>query len=242
MLFFHVAALAANVLAVPQGKGSGGTGKVDPGGTRGNRGPNLENDLMNGSCRDIFFIMARASSEAGNMGGSMGPIVCRGLRTAFPEKLGCQGVGGGYTAALKDNGLAKETTDVAITEAQKMFTMVSTKCPNAIIIFGGYSQGAAVMHNAVTALSTDVKQKVIAGVLFGDTRFVADGGKIKDYPKEQTMIFCAKENNPPDATCEGKPPNAGHFVYTTNGDGPKAIAFLTEKVQTALAGKSAAPV
>ncbi|KAE9965492.1 hypothetical protein EG328_009605 [Venturia inaequalis] len=241
MRFFRIAALAAGVSAIPQSKGSGGAGKVDPGGTRGNRGPNLENDLMTGPCRDVFFIMARASSEAGNMGGSMGPILCKGLRAAFPEKLGCQGVGGGYTAALKDNGLAKGTTGVAIAEAQKMFTTVSTKCPNAIIIFGGYSQGAAVMHNAVTALTPDVKKKAIAGVLFGDTRFVADGGKIKDYPSEQTMIFCAKESNPPDATCQGKPPNAGHFVYTTNGDGPKAIAFLTEKVETALAGKSAVP-
>lgn len=97
------------------------------------------------------------------------------------------------------------------------------------------------MHNAVTALPADIKKKVIAGVLFGDTRFVADGGKIKDYPSEQAMIFCAKENNPPDATCEGKPPNAGHFVYTTNGDGPKAIAFLTGKLEAALGGKTATP-
>lgn len=97
------------------------------------------------------------------------------------------------------------------------------------------------MHNAVTALTADLKKKVIAGVLFGDTRFVADGGKIKDYPPEQTMIFCAKENNPPDAACEGKPPNEGHFVYTTNGDGPKAITFLTEKLKASLGSKSVAP-
>jgi hypothetical protein len=57
------------------------------------------------------------------------------------------------------------------------------------------------------------------------------------------MIFCTKENNPPDATCEGKPPNAKHFVYTTNRDGPKAIAFLTGKIEAVLGGaKSGAPM
>jgi cutinase len=92
------------------------------------------------------------------------------------------------------------------------------------------------MHNAVQDLPPDIMKKLVGGVLFGDTRFKADGGQIKNYPKDSVMIFCAKENNPPDATCDGKPPNAGHFVYTTNGDGPKAIAFLKAKIQAAKGG------
>ena len=96
------------------------------------------------------------------------------------------------------------------------------------------------MHNAITPLPAAIKNKLVAGVLFGDTRYKADGGQIRNYPKDQTMIFCAKENNPPDATCDGKPPNAGHFVYTTNGDGPKAVAFLKSKIDAAIAkGKGA---
>ncbi|KAF2421077.1 cutinase-domain-containing protein [Tothia fuscella] len=239
MRVFVIAALFSAALASPQpqgkGKGSGGTGTVNPGGTPGNRGNPTENDLTSGPCSEVLFIMARASSEAGNMGGSMGPIVCRGLREAFPKRVGCQGVGGAYKAALGDNGLAKGTTDAAINEASTIFKTASTKCPNTILTFGGYSQGAAVMHNAITALPADIKKKLIAGVLFGDTRFKADRGLIKSYPKDQVMIFCAKENNPPDATCDGKPPNAGHFVYTTNGDGPKAIAFLKAKIEASLA-------
>jgi cutinase len=150
MRFLTIAPLVTAVLASPQGKG-----KVNPGGTPGNRGPNLENELTNGGCRDIFFIMARASSERGNMvhhanvksvrhanmqqGGSMGPIVCRGLREAYgKQRVGCQGVGPKYTAAMGDNGRPKGTSDVAIQEAQSLFKLASTKCPNAIIVFGGY--------------------------------------------------------------------------------------------------------
>src|ERR1700753_4034597 len=90
------------------------------------------------------------------------------------------------------------------------------------------------MHNSIAALPTQVKQRLVGGVLFGDTRYKADGGQIRNYPKDQVMIFCAKENNPPDSTCNGGPPNAGHFVYTTNGDGPKAIDFLKSKIDGAL--------
>jgi cutinase len=90
------------------------------------------------------------------------------------------------------------------------------------------------MHNAVAALPEDIKTKLVGGVLFGDTRNKADGEQIKNYPKNSIMIFCAKENDPPDSTCDGKPPNKGHFVYTTNGDGPKSIAFLKGKIEAAL--------
>jgi cutinase len=68
----------------------------------------------------------------------MGSIVCKGLRTAFGQKVGCQGVGGAYTAALKDNGSAKGTTDDEIMNAKNMFTTATTKCPNSIIVFDGY--------------------------------------------------------------------------------------------------------
>jgi cutinase len=70
----------------------------------------------------------------------MGPIVCKGLHTAYGNKVGCQGVGKKYTAALKDNGKPKGTTDEAIAEATSMFIQASTKCPKAILTFGGYRQ------------------------------------------------------------------------------------------------------
>jgi hypothetical protein len=56
-------------------------GKVNPGGTPGNRGQKVENDVVSGSCHDIFFIMARASSEQGNM------VRCGNLKYCSADSL-----------------------------------------------------------------------------------------------------------------------------------------------------------
>jgi cutinase len=93
------------------------------------------------------------------------------------------------------------------------------------------SQGAAVMHNVIPLLSAEVKNQILGGVLFGDTKNTQSNGSIPGIPKENLMIFCEKD----DAVCWGKlAVTAGHLMYTQNGDIDRAVNFLASKVDSAL--------
>jgi cutinase len=200
----------------------------------------------------------------------MGPIVCNGLKRDYPDKVICQGVGQPYTAGLADNVSSSGTSQAAIGEATKMFTQANSKCPESIIVFGGYryvfvksfqktsttlavmfwadnlsSQGTAVMMNAVQRLPANIKAKTVGGVLFGYTKNAQTKGSIPNYPSDRLQVFCNPTAGSPgkfsDGVCGGAlNVNGGHFAYMGNGDGPKAIAFLKSKIDAALAGKGGA--
>jgi cutinase len=95
------------------------------------------------------------------------------------------------------------------------------------------------MHNAVSGLSAAVKKKIVAGVLFGDTRNAQDKGQVPNYPKDQVMIFCYQD----DGVCGGKlQVTQAHMAYRQKQEGPKAVAFLKGKIDPVLpAGSAASP-
>lgn len=69
----------------------------------------------------------------------MGPQMCNGLKKAYgDDQVICQGVGPKYTASITDNIGGIGTSRVAIAEATAMFTTAASKCPDAVIAFGGY--------------------------------------------------------------------------------------------------------
>jgi cutinase len=97
------------------------------------------------------------------------------------------------------------------------------------------SQGAALMHNAVSALSQELKDKTIGGILFGDTKNEQSSATIEGYPKENLASFC----NADDGVCWGELRlSVGHFSYMTNGDVQKAAEFLIGKIDNAIAPKA----
>jgi len=200
-----------------------------------------QNDLKSGSCKKVVLIFARASTEVGNMGESMGPVVCSGLKSKIGAgSVACQGVGGPYTAGLIENVSAKGTTDAAIGEAQKMFKMAAEKCPQATIVAGGYSQGTAVIMNAVSTLPDNVKSKIAGIVLFSYTKNGQTKGSIPNFPAEKLKVFCTKS----DGVCWGQlNVSLGHFAYIMNGDGPSATQFLVSKINGFVPGgaETAAP-
>jgi cutinase len=164
----------------------------------------------------------------------IGPALCNGLKKKYDSKFACQGVGtdDGYPAAVGDNGKPKGTCDTCITGAVKTFEKVHAKCPNAKLLFMGYSQGGALMSSVIPQLPNEVKAKVIGGVVFGSTR-----GTIAGIPKESWAAYCATD----DRICNSRG-NTGstgsHLSYSSNGDADKAIAFLSTRIDGA--GRAAA--
>ncbi|KAF1808914.1 putative cutinase 3 [Eremomyces bilateralis CBS 781.70] len=187
------------------------------------------NDVVSGACRDVFFIFARGSTEPGNMGLTVGPVTCSGLKiTLGLGSVGCQGVGPQYRASVGDNLLPAGTSSAAINNAVSLFETASRRCPDATLVFGGYSQGAAVMHGAVSRLSSAIKAKTVGGVLYGDTRNFEEGGAIDNYPRNDVLIICRLD----DGVCGiGLVVTAGHLLYTTDGSVTRGVSFLAGKVR-----------
>ncbi|KAL2140130.1 hypothetical protein VTI28DRAFT_4212 [Corynascus sepedonium] len=191
------------------------------------------NELENGnsaSCPSVIFIFARASGEPGNMGISAGPNVASVLESSYRNDIWVQGVGGPYRAGLADNALPAGTTQAAINEAKRLFQLANSKCPDAAVVAGGYSQGTAVMSNAISELAGTPTQEQIKGVvLFGYTKNLQNRGRIPNYSTDRTKVFC----NIGDLVCAGTLIVApSHFLYTTESLG-EAPRFLKSQIDAA---------
>lgn len=139
-----------------------------------------------------------------------------------------QGVGGPYEATLADNFLPAGTSRAAINEAKRLFTLAHTKCPNAAIVAGGYSQGTAVMSNSISELSAEIQDQIKGVVLFGYTKNLQNRGRIPNFPESKTEVYC----NTTDAVCWGTlfiMPS--HFLYTTESSilAPRYLARQIER-------------
>lgn len=158
----------------------------------------------------------------------------------MPGQVACQGVGteDGYAAALAPNFQPKNTDDQSIAAATKIINMANTKCPDSTILVGGYSQGSAVMDNAIQGLPADTQSKIKGVVLFGYTRNAQDNAQIPGYPQAQTKIFCAAG----DLVCDNTLTiTAAHLSYAANADEASTfLASMAGGATGASAGASAA--
>jgi len=180
---------------------------------------------LSGACKQITFIFARGSTEIGNMGSTVGPPTCDGLKKAYNDDVACQGVGGAYKASVGSNALPGGTTAASYNEAISIFEDAAQKCPDTIIVAAGYSQGAAVMVNAVSKLDPSVQERVAGVVLYGNTRNKQENGKIPNFPPEKAKTYC----NASDGVCGGALlVTAGHLTYTR--DVKEAVSYLQTQI------------
>lgn len=87
------------------------------------------------------------------------------------------------------------------------------------------SQGAAITHRAIESLPQYVKDRISGVVTFGDTQALQDGGRIRGYPIDRTLIIC----NPGDIICAGYMWVVPvHFYYLQRV--PEGVAFLVRRI------------
>ena len=153
----------------------------------------------------------------------IGPGLLSALRFKIPS---IQSYPVYYSADLFTNISTQRTDAASIAIAVSTFQRAARACN--VIVAGGYSQGAAVMHNAVGGRSLDssIKSKIAGVALFGDTRNLQDGGHIPNFPKERSRVWC----NLSDGVCGGALlVNAGHLSYGP-GTTSEAATWLAGRI------------
>jgi len=177
------------------------------------------NDFIRGGCKGVVMVYARASTEAGNVG-TLGPILSRGLSSAYRGDFAMQGVE--YPADLASNALPRGTGQRSIDTMKDLVTRVATQCPNAKIAVGGYSQGTAVCAGAMEDLPANIRARVGAAVVFGYTRNQQNRGGIPGLPSNKVKVYCAIG----DLVCSGTLiVGLPHFTYSD--DASDAVRFIT---------------
>jgi hypothetical protein len=64
-----------------------------------------------------------------------------------------------------------------------------SSCPNQSIVVGGYSQGAQVMGDSLTRLTTTERNKILGASFFGDPKFIASHGDSLINPFDKATSF-----------------------------------------------------
>jgi len=82
------------------------------------------------------------------------------------------------------------------------------------------------MSNAISELSSSVRDKIKGVVLFGYTKNLQNGGKIPNYPDDRLEVYC----NVSDAVCWGTLfITPAHFLYTIEST-VSAPQFLIRRI------------
>ncbi|KAI0431934.1 cutinase-domain-containing protein [Xylaria sp. FL1042] len=184
-------------------------------------------ELQQYGCRPVIFVFAKATFEPGNLGTTIGPALSDGLKTVFGvTNVATQGVD--YYGLIDGNYYPGGAPPWGIYDMQAIITTAAA-CPHSKIVVSGYSQGAAIVHRAIEGLTDAVRSRIAGVVTFGDTQTLQDGGRVKGYPANQTLIIC----NDGDIICIGYlvPLYPVHWDYVKWV--PTATLFLAQTILAA---------
>ncbi|THV05716.1 cutinase-domain-containing protein [Dendrothele bispora CBS 962.96] len=139
------------------------------------------------SCADVIVVYARGTGQSGTIGDpqSVGALLQADLASALGSRsLSFRGVD--YPASIA-GFLEGGATDL---------TSAANSCPNSKIVSAGYSQGGQLVHNSAAMLSTAVKNRISAVVIFGDPK---RDQPISGIPSNRIDIICHTGDN----ICDG---------------------------------------
>jgi len=168
------------------------------------------------------FVFARGSAELPPIGSIVGPKLQAALRTRLP---GMRTFPVLYSASIATNISPARTDPSSISKGVSTFNQAQG-C--RVIVAGGYSQGAAVMHNSVSKLNAALKNKIAGVALFGDTRNKQDAGHIRNFPKDRSRVWCKTG----DGVCKGTlAVGASHLAYS-QVEAQSAATWLAQKAKS----------
>lgn len=177
------------------------------------------------------------TNTSNSQGTVVGPQTCAAIKDNLgADQVACQGIGteDGYAAALAPNFQPKNTDDQSIQAALDIMNLAMTQCPDTTVVMGGYSQGSAVVDNAIQEMPAAQQAKVAGVVVWGFTRAEQDNLQIPGYPVAQTKVFCAQG----DLVCNDTLTiTAAHLSYGRNAD--ESGAFLAQMAKQAGTGGAA---
>ena len=70
-----------------------------------------------------------------------------------------------------------KSVDQGVAELNAYLTARHRKCPKEFFVLGGYSQGAQVVGQALPGIPSDIKQKIVFTMLFGDPKLYLPEGE-----------------------------------------------------------------
>ncbi|CAD6443560.1 5d45b6cf-7af5-47d5-894b-eeb7a18ef65f [Sclerotinia trifoliorum] len=164
----------------------------------GNKGNVItQNDVLdsNGSCATMTVLFARGTGEVGNVGVLTGPPFFTAL-AAYMNQTGSMAIQGVDYAATVSGFLAGGDPAGAKTMASLINNTLTT-CPNTHLTVSGYSQGAQLVHLAMSSLSGTIASRIKSVVMFGDPM---NGTALNGVDASRVMTFC----NPKDDICKGR--------------------------------------
>jgi cutinase len=173
---------------------------------------------LSGACKAVTVIFARGTNEAGNVGEIAGPPVFTNLRSSLgTAAVTVQGVD--YSATV--GGYLSGGDPTGSTTMFNLINQAATKCPSTKIVIGGYSQGAQLVHNAASRLTSAVTAKIAAAFVFGDP---FNGRAIGTVPSSKVISVCHNQ----DIICTG---SGGFDTHLTYGQDAGTVAsFIANHV------------